>query len=125
MSEVIPMRCVQCGEHFGTTNRKTKLCGVCKMDNQAELIQAAKDEYGAAVRDNSPSELVAIGQALEAPKKLICDMSLKCTGEVTHIDNSGWVYCAPHGVMRRNSKPCRKLRAGEIKRIQAGKTIKY
>lgn len=47
----------------------------------------------------------------------------KCAGEVTHVDNKGFVYCVHHGVGRRNSHPCRKLLKREIRLLEAGEPI--
>lgn len=53
-------------------------------------------------------------------------MKRDCTRHVTHIDNKGFVYCTPHGEQRRtNGTPCRKLRPGEIEKLEAGQTIRY
>lgn len=55
---------------------------------------------------------------------LRCDMHADCTGEVSHIDNSGFVYCATHGVARRQSgRLCRKLRPHELNVLRRGETI--
>ena len=54
---------------------------------------------------------------------LSCDMSEECDHAVTHIDNSGWVYCTSHGEQRRYSKPCRKLRPHELNRLKRGQQI--
>lgn len=53
-----------------------------------------------------------------------CDMEADCTGEVTHLDESGFVYCEPHGIQRRSWKRCRKLRPHELSRIRSGQQIK-
>lgn len=47
-----------------------------------------------------------------------------CNSEnVTHIDDKGFIYCKPHGENRQRHRNCRKLRANELNRIKAGKTI--
>jgi hypothetical protein len=59
-------------------------------------------------------------------EKLTCDMERSCTRPVTHIDHKGFVYCTPHGEQRRtNGTPCRKLRPGEIEKLESGQTIRY
>ncbi len=55
---------------------------------------------------------------------LSCDMNKECGHEVTHIDNSGFIYCANHGVERRSWKPCRKLRPHELNRLRRGEQVK-
>lgn len=55
---------------------------------------------------------------------LRCDTNETCTEPVTHIDNKGFTYCAGHGVVRRSSHPCRKLRTHELRKLQRGETIK-
>jgi hypothetical protein len=57
--------------------------------------------------------------------RLVCDMERGCLAPVTHIDEKGWVYCAPHGKQRKMSHRCRKLTSGEIKTLKAGKPISY
>ncbi|QWY82830.1 hypothetical protein PP641_gp090 [Arthrobacter phage SilentRX] len=54
---------------------------------------------------------------------LSCDMSEDCKAEVTHIDNSGWLYCTSHGIARRSWKPCRKLRPHELNRLRRGEQV--
>lgn len=56
-------------------------------------------------------------------KELKCDMAADCSGVVTHLDNSGFIYCEHHGLIRRIWKPCRKLRPYELNRLKAGKQI--
>lgn len=55
---------------------------------------------------------------------LTCDMWFKCQEEVTHIDQDGYVYCTDHGLQRRMSQPCRKLRTWELNRLKSGKPLK-
>lgn len=54
---------------------------------------------------------------------LKCEMTEDCTGEVTHLDDSGFIYCTPHGISRRDWKLCRKLRPHELRRLQAGRQV--
>ena len=58
-------------------------------------------------------------------RMLTCDMEHGCMGEVTHIDNKGYVYCAAHGIERRGYRPCRKLRGTEKQRLETGTAIRY
>lgn len=49
-----------------------------------------------------------------------------CSGDVTHIDQKGYVYCTRHGLVRRNSRrPCRKLRLHELRKLQKGGILKH
>ena len=52
-----------------------------------------------------------------------CDMVRDCGDPVTHIDNKGFIYCTTHGIARRSWKPCRKLRAHEIRRLERGEQV--
>ena len=56
---------------------------------------------------------------------LRCDMREDCGGVVTHVDESGYVYCLPHGNQRKYDKRCRKLRPAEIRKLLTGGTITY
>lgn len=55
--------------------------------------------------------------------RLACDMHENCVQPVTHIDNKGFVYCTEHGLNRRWSHPCRKLRPHELNKLKSGKPI--
>lgn len=57
-------------------------------------------------------------------EQLKCEMSDTCNEPVTHIDQSGFIYCTGCGVSRRYWKPCRKLRPYELNRLKAGKQVK-
>ena len=57
-------------------------------------------------------------------KKLQCAMEDDCKDTITHLDNAGFIYCTTHGIHRRWYKPCRKLRAHEIRRLERGDRIK-
>jgi hypothetical protein len=77
---------------------------------------------------NSVSNQVGVGTAVakieaEPIVKLQCDMHKECQSPIAMIDNSGFIYCEFHGLRRRDWKPCRKLRAHELKRLQAGKQV--
>lgn len=54
---------------------------------------------------------------------LTCDMVKDCTEPVTHIGEKGWVYCASHAPWRQGYERTRKLRAWELKELQAGNTL--
>jgi hypothetical protein len=53
-----------------------------------------------------------------------CDMHKECQGQVSHIDSSGFVYCARHGAVRKQYMRCRKLKPAELKLILSGQPIK-
>lgn len=55
---------------------------------------------------------------------LTCAMEEGCTAPVTHIDNKGYVYCAPHGEDRKSCRPCRKLTPAELKILRAGDALR-
>ena len=56
--------------------------------------------------------------------RLQCDMSEGCKEPVTHIEDSGFVYCTKHGLQRRGSgQRCRKLTPSELKRLMRGEKI--
>lgn len=56
---------------------------------------------------------------------LRCDMRHDCAAAVTHIDESGFAYCAPHGEQRQASQwaRCRKLRPHELRKLQRGEAL--
>lgn len=60
----------------------------------------------------------------ETTKTLACDMVAGCSAPVSHIDDKGYVYCAPHGLDRRGARPCRKLRPYELRRLSRGGRLK-
>ena len=55
---------------------------------------------------------------------LVCQMRDGCKEAVTHIDNRGFVYCTSHGLVRRYTVPCRKLRPHELKRLHRNEPVK-
>ena len=55
---------------------------------------------------------------------LRCDMTAGCLEPVTHLDNKGYVYCTQHGIERRDCRPCRKLRAHELRKLEQGEPLK-
>ena len=46
-----------------------------------------------------------------------------CTGNVTYIDEKGFIYCTIHGAIRHTYRKSRKLTRAELKLLQAGKPI--
>lgn len=52
-----------------------------------------------------------------------CDMEKGCPEPVTHLDQKGYVYCTEHGLDRRRSQPCRKLRTFELNRLARGEQV--
>lgn len=61
---------------------------------------------------------------MEATVELRCEMKDDCTAEVTMIDDNGYIYCESHGLSRRSWRPCRKLRAYELKALKRGGLVK-
>lgn len=59
-----------------------------------------------------------------AGKALKCEMSHDCAAPVTHIEEKGFVYCAEHGVRRRNiGRRCRQLRPWELTLLRQSKPL--
>ena len=57
---------------------------------------------------------------------LTCAMHADCKAAVTHIDDSGFVYCAKHGAQRKmGGRLCRALRPAEVSTLLRGETITY
>lgn len=54
---------------------------------------------------------------------LQCDVELDCTEHPTMLDTAGFVYCAEHGLDRREYEPCRKLRPHEQRKIERGEAL--
>lgn len=53
-----------------------------------------------------------------------CDMSAACKRPVTTIEDTGYVYCTPHGQLRKSyGARARLMRPWEIKLIEAGQMI--
>jgi hypothetical protein len=57
------------------------------------------------------------------PQALHCDMLIDCESPVAMIDPKGYVYCASHGVQRRQAMSCRKLRSYELAKLTRGEQI--
>lgn len=58
----------------------------------------------------------------EGPR-VLCDMEAGCLAPVTHLDDKGFVYCTPHGLIRRGWRRCRVLRGWELRKLQKGLTL--
>lgn len=80
-------------------------------------------------RPDPPGEAVsavAVPAAAAALEPVTCQMHDGCTAPVTHVDQSSFVYCTKHGLQRRASRPCRKLRPHELTRLaNGGQITKY
>lgn len=50
--------------------------------------------------------------------KLHCDMAGECSEPVTHIDEKGYVFCKPHGLIRKHTHRCRQLKPKEQKLLR-------
>jgi hypothetical protein len=57
--------------------------------------------------------------------KTRCQMDDECAEPVTMIDNKGFVYCTEHGLGRRLTCGCRKLRQHEQNRIRRGEPLTH
>lgn len=55
--------------------------------------------------------------------ELLCDMERGCKGEITHIDDKGYIYCRPHGIQRKGYRPCRLLTSKELRQLKAGQPL--
>lgn len=64
-----------------------------------------------------------LGNAPTAAPPVGCQMRADCTDPVTHLDQNGFLYCTNHGLQRRASRPCRKLRPHELTRLKRGGQI--
>lgn len=69
------------------------------------------------------STVAAPAGAAPAAHPVDCQMDPRCADSVTHIDQSGYLYCTKHGLQRRASRPCRKLRPHELTRLENGGQI--
>ena len=56
-------------------------------------------------------------------KTLKCEMRHDCEKPVTHLDESGFIYCKEHGEHRKRYKRCRKLTPAEIKILNNEESI--
>lgn len=52
-----------------------------------------------------------------------CDGRKECPEPIAYIDHKGWVYCTSHGQHFQASRPCRKLRPHELRRILSGQPV--
>ena len=55
---------------------------------------------------------------------LKCSGEKDCNGNVTHLDDKGFVYCAIHGPIRSTYIRCRKLNTKELAQLKLGKPLK-
>ncbi|ALE93768.1 hypothetical protein AOC05_17905 [Arthrobacter alpinus] len=109
--------CLQAHPHdevlhgFGVMNENTKL-----------LVDASDDFYRSetAAQRFIDEQLAA---ASTSEKRVSCQMERGCPEPVTHLDQDGWAYCTGHGLQRRLSQPCRKLRPHELNRLKRGDQI--
>ena len=55
----------------------------------------------------------------------MCDMTKDCQSAVTHIGSKGYIYCAEHAIIRRQSgyERTRRMRAWELKLIAQGEPL--
>lgn len=62
--------------------------------------------------------------AIQRYVQVTCDMTDDCATAVSMLDEKGYVYCAEHGLARRDyGLRCRKLRPHELRRIERGEQI--
>jgi hypothetical protein len=55
-----------------------------------------------------------------------CDMDRACEAEPTHIDHKGYVYCTRCNEARKAGEiRTRKLRTGELAKLETGQSIRY
>jgi hypothetical protein len=80
---------------------------------EAKKILAELEARLSKVAEESESKFVKFHPLLK------CDMTKDCNGIVTHVDSSGFIYCAKHAEIRKRSKSCRKLKPSEIKKLEA------
>ena len=109
----------------GVKHRPFELAARC-----IELTGLLHERRGEAGLDDAAKLMRQLRDRKPAPpappvKTLTCDMTHGCGGTVTHIDNKGWTYCTYHGEQRRSTRPCRKLRSGEIAKLQHGQPKSY
>jgi len=106
------------------------------LDKAADLVQQAGRKAKAAEasfieRDawqRNPNVRHSLTEEMNAnlaaePQALHCDMRIDCERPVAMIDAKGYVYCASHGVDRRQAVPCRKLRSYELAKLTRGEQI--
>lgn len=90
-------------------------------NDQGALVRlryaATHDFMGQTVTDYDVTD-TAIARGLLV--QLACQMDSSCTKEVTHIDESGFVYCLEHGNQRKRVRRCRLLKPKELKTLKAG-----
>jgi hypothetical protein len=101
------------------------------LDRAADLVQeaghkAAEAEASFVKRDaweRSADRALTLTEEVQA-QALTCDMVADCAQPVAMIDPKGFVYCASHGLQRRQVMPCRKLRPAELAKLARGEQIR-
>jgi hypothetical protein len=86
-----------------------------KADGNEQLILAARVASG---------DFIATVTKDKQAREPVCDMTADCNEPITHLDDKGFIYCTNHGVSRRYSRPCRKLRPSELNNIKRGEQVK-
>ena len=97
-------------------------CPACRDELHGEPVDDATiatmcEPCQAIARENAAED------AAEGARVPTCDMVRDCREPVTHIDTRGFAYCTAHGLERRDSQPCRKLRAHERRRLERGEQV--
>lgn len=86
--------------------------------------QKAKDAWRRFLSEKGDEE----GIPFASNPALRCAMSPECTRPVTHLDNQGYVYCAPHAEQRKSGYGgvrTRKLTQAEIGKLEQGQPVRY
>jgi hypothetical protein len=52
-------------------------------------------------------------------RPLRCDMTNDCEAPVTYVDEKGFTYCTKHGLDRKYTMRCRKIKPAELRRWTA------
>lgn len=101
---------------------------IFSLDGERLFYITMADGWQDQSRANSARILSLLNQA-DPPRVLTCDGPIgksdrsSCAEPVTHIDEKGYVYCRDCGNDRKQSHRCRKLTAGELKQLRAGKPL--
>lgn len=127
----------------GDANKAARANGVGLLPEVADLLDRAADLVQQAGRkaktaegifierdawERSADRALTLTEEMNAnlaaePQALHCDMRIDCERPVAMIDAKGYVYCASHGVDRRQAVPCRKLRSYELAKLTRGEQI--
>jgi hypothetical protein len=74
----------------------------------------------------APRVAARFAAELRQAAQLKCTMEKDCKEPVSMIDNKGFTYCTKHGERRKaGGVPCRKLKPGEIKKLENDQPIRY